>query len=171
MVFMQILVSYESVQYKRSGHLHFCSMEVCMGKLELSVTSAYIECETGKGITRYAIELADSFLLNYRYWTFAKITASALWKRFWTSGIATSGTTYANCTDVPKTVLNNNKVHWLYEFNFISSSNIWVSPVIIPSPANAKCTLFPWSTWNCYTRLADSCKLSLLLISNCFHVH
>ena len=45
-------------------------------KIKLSVTSAYIECATGK---RYhSIELADSFLLKYRYWTFAKITASAL---------------------------------------------------------------------------------------------
>ena len=53
----------------------------------MSVTSTYIESATGK---RYhSIELADSFLLKYRYWTFAKITASALWKKFWTSGIAT----------------------------------------------------------------------------------
>ena len=42
----------------------------------MSVTSTYIESATGK---RYhSIELADSFLLKYRYWTFAKITASAL---------------------------------------------------------------------------------------------
>ena len=42
----------------------------------MSVTSAYIECATGK---RYhSIELADSFLLKYRYWTFAKITARRL---------------------------------------------------------------------------------------------
>jgi len=48
-------------------------MEVSMGKIKLSITSAYIECATGK---RYhSIELADSFLLKY---TFAKITASAL---------------------------------------------------------------------------------------------
>ena len=47
-----------------------------MGKIKMSVTSAYIECATGE---RYhSIELADSFLLKYRYWTFAKITASAL---------------------------------------------------------------------------------------------
>ena len=39
----------------------------------MSVTSAYIECATGK---RYhSIELADSFLLKY---LFAKITASAI---------------------------------------------------------------------------------------------
>ena len=45
-------------------------------KIKLSVTSAYIECATGK---RYhSIELTDSFLLKYKYWTFAKITASAL---------------------------------------------------------------------------------------------
>ena len=45
-------------------------------KFKMSLTSAYIECATGK---RYhLIELADSFLLKYRYWTFAKITASAL---------------------------------------------------------------------------------------------
>ena len=47
-----------------------------MGKIEMSVTSAYIEFATGK---RYhSIELADSFLMKYRYWTFTKITASAL---------------------------------------------------------------------------------------------
>ena len=52
----------------------------------MSVTSAYIEFATGK---RYlSIELVDSFLMKYRYWTFTKITASALWKKFWTSGIA-----------------------------------------------------------------------------------
>ena len=46
----------------------------------MSVTSAYIECATGK---RYhSIELANSFRLKYRYWTLAKITASALWKKF-----------------------------------------------------------------------------------------
>ena len=33
---------------------------------------------------------------------------------------------HVNCTDVPKTVLNNNKARWLCEFNFVSSSNIWV---------------------------------------------
>ena len=39
------------------------------------------------------IKLAESFLLEYRYRTSAKTTASALWKKFWTSGIAsfTSG--------------------------------------------------------------------------------
>jgi len=31
----------------------------------------------------------------------------------------------SHCTDVPKTVLKNNKAHWLCEFNFVSSSNIW----------------------------------------------
>ena len=45
-------------------------------KMKMSVTSAYIECATEK---RYhSIELADSFLLKYRYWTFTKITASTL---------------------------------------------------------------------------------------------
>ena len=46
----------------------------------MSVTSAYIECTTGK---RYrSIELVESFLLKYRCWAFAKITASALLKKF-----------------------------------------------------------------------------------------
>ena len=45
-------------------------------KIEMNVTSAYIEFATGK---RYhSIELADSFLMKYIYWTFTKITASAL---------------------------------------------------------------------------------------------
>ena len=57
--------------------LHFCSMEVCMGKIKMSVTSAYFECATGN---RYhQIELADSF---HRYWTFTNITASASRKKF-----------------------------------------------------------------------------------------
>ena len=75
MVFTQIFVSYESMQYKQSAFTSF-SMKVCMGKkIKMRVTSAYIECATGK---RYHwIELADSFLLKYRNWTFAKITASA----------------------------------------------------------------------------------------------
>ena len=47
------------------ARLHFCSMEVDMGKIKMSVTSAYIECTTGK---RYhSIELTNSFLLKYRY--------------------------------------------------------------------------------------------------------
>ena len=55
-------------------------------KIKMSVTSAHIECATGK---RYrSIELVESFLLKYRCWAFAKIIASALWKQFWTSGIA-----------------------------------------------------------------------------------
>ena len=57
-------------------------------KIKMSVTFAYIECATWK---RYrSIELAESFLLKYRCLAFAKITASALWKKFWTSGIARS---------------------------------------------------------------------------------
>ena len=42
----------------------------------MSVTSAYIECATGKWY--HSIELAERFLLKYRYWTFAKIASSAL---------------------------------------------------------------------------------------------
>ena len=57
-------------------------------KIKMSVTSAYFECATGNRYHR--IELADSFLLKYRYWTFTKITASASRKKFWTSEIATS---------------------------------------------------------------------------------
>ena len=45
-------------------------------KIKMTVTSAYIERATGK---RYhSTELANSFLLKYRYWAFAKITGSAL---------------------------------------------------------------------------------------------
>ena len=58
-------------------------------KIKMSVTSAYIECATGNWYHR--IELTDSFLLKYRYWTFTKIIASASRKNFWTSDIATSG--------------------------------------------------------------------------------
>ena len=54
-------------------------------KIKMSVTSAYIECATGNWYHR--IELTDSFLLKYRYWTF---TANASRKKFWTSDIATS---------------------------------------------------------------------------------
>ena len=68
---------------------------------------------------------------------------------------------HVNCTHVPKTVLNNNKAHWLCEFNFVSSSNIWVSPVIVLGY-----WYYNYSPW-----LAESCNLSLLLISNHFHVH
>ena len=65
----------------------FVQWKLVWEKSIMSVTSTYIESATGK---RYhSIELADSFLLKYRYWTFAKITATALWKKFWTSGIAT----------------------------------------------------------------------------------
>jgi len=63
-------------------------MEVCMGKkLKMSVTSAYIEYATGNWYHR--IELTNSLLLKYRYWTFTKIRASASRKKFWTSDIAT----------------------------------------------------------------------------------
>ena len=44
-------------------------------KIKTSVTSTYIECATGKWY--HSIELTNSFLLKYRYWTFTKITASA----------------------------------------------------------------------------------------------
>ena len=61
MVFTQIFVSYESVQYKRSAFTFLFNGSLYGKKL----TSAYIElCVTGK---RYhSIELADSFLLKYR---------------------------------------------------------------------------------------------------------
>ena len=73
MVFMQIFVSYESVQYKRSVFTFLFNGSLYGKKIKMSVTSAYIECATGK---RYhSIELANSFLLKYR---FAKITASTL---------------------------------------------------------------------------------------------
>ena len=55
----------------------------------MSVTSAYIECATGKWY--HLIVLAESFLLGYRYWTFAKTSASALRKKFLMSSIATAG--------------------------------------------------------------------------------
>ena len=63
-----------AVQVER-GYV-FVQWKFVWEKIKMSVTSAYIERATGK---RYhSIELADSFLLKYRYWTFAKITASAL---------------------------------------------------------------------------------------------
>ena len=55
----------------------------------MSVTSAYIECATGKWY--HLIVLADGFLLGYRYWTFAKTSASALWKKLLMFSIATAG--------------------------------------------------------------------------------
>ena len=58
----------------------FVQWKFCIGTIKMSITSAYIECTTAK---RYhSIELANSFLLKSRYWTFAKITASALWNKF-----------------------------------------------------------------------------------------
>ena len=51
----------------------FVTMEVCMGKIKMSAISTYIACAIGKWY--HSIELAESFLLKYRYWTFAKITA------------------------------------------------------------------------------------------------
>ena len=49
--------------YSTSGvHLHFCSMEVNMGKIKMSVTSAYIECATGKWY--HLIELANNSLVT-----------------------------------------------------------------------------------------------------------
>ena len=53
----------------------------------MSVTSAYMECATGKWY--HLIVLADGFLLGYRYWTFAKTSASALRKMFLMFSIAT----------------------------------------------------------------------------------
>ena len=47
-----------------------------MGKILMSVTSAYKECRTGKWY--HSIKLSESFFLKYRCCTFAKITASAL---------------------------------------------------------------------------------------------
>ena len=67
--------------------LHFCSMEVDVGKIWISVTSAYSDCTTGKWY--HLIELDESFLLKCRRWTFAKTTASTLWKKFLTSDITT----------------------------------------------------------------------------------
>ena len=76
MVFTQIFVSYESMQYKQSAFTFLLNGSLYGKKIKMSVTSAYIECATGK---RYhSIELAESFLLKYRYWTFAKITTSTL---------------------------------------------------------------------------------------------
>ena len=69
-------------------------------KIKMSVTFAYSACATGKWY--HSIELTESFLLTYRCWTFAKITSSALWKQYWTSGIANSSwlLKYANCKQV-----------------------------------------------------------------------
>lgn len=55
----------------------------------MSVTSAYMECTTGKWY--HLIVLADGFLLGYRYWTFAKTSASALRKMFLMFSITTAG--------------------------------------------------------------------------------
>ena len=49
-----------------------------MGKIKMSVTSAYIACATGK---RYhSVEVTDSFLLKYRYWTLQRLLL-ALYER------------------------------------------------------------------------------------------
>ena len=62
-------------RYSTSGvRLHFVQWKFVWEKIKMSVTSAYIECATGNWYHR--IELTDSFLLKYRYWTFTKITAS-----------------------------------------------------------------------------------------------
>ena len=83
---IRLLVSYESVQYKRNMFTFLFNGSL-YGKKKKKLTCAYIECTTGKWY--HSIELADSFLLKYRYWTFAKITASTFWKKFWASGIVT----------------------------------------------------------------------------------
>ena len=62
MVFTQIFVPYESVQYKGSAFTILLN-ESLYGKIKMSVTSAYIECATGNWYHR--IELNDSFLLKY----------------------------------------------------------------------------------------------------------
>ena len=69
------------------GHLLyiFVQWKFVWEKIKTSVTSAYIACATGKWY--HLKELTESFLLKHR-WTFAKITASTLWKKFWMSGIA-----------------------------------------------------------------------------------
>ena len=79
MVFKQMFVSYKSVQYKRRTFA-FLFSEQLYGKFQMSITFAYTECATRKW--SLSIELAESFLLKYRYWTFANTTASALWKKF-----------------------------------------------------------------------------------------
>ena len=56
-------------------------------KIKMRVTCTYIEYATWKRY--YSTELAENFILKQRYWSFAKITARDLWKKFWTSGITT----------------------------------------------------------------------------------
>ena len=80
MVFTQIFVSYESVQYKRNMFTFLFNGSLYWKKLKQALTSAYIACATGKWY--HSIELIESSLLKYRYWTFAKNTASALWRSF-----------------------------------------------------------------------------------------
>ena len=46
----------------------------------MSITSAYMECATGKWY--HLTVLTNGFLLGYRYWTFAKASASALQEAF-----------------------------------------------------------------------------------------
>jgi len=85
MVFTQIFVSYKSVERVYIS----VQWKFVWEKIKISVTSAYIECVTGKRYHSIHVELTNSFLLKYRYWAFAKITASTLWKKFWTSGTTT----------------------------------------------------------------------------------
>ena len=59
MVFTQIFVSYESVQYKRSAFTFLFNGSLYGKKLIISVTSAYIACATGKWY--HSIELAEAF--------------------------------------------------------------------------------------------------------------
>ena len=69
-------MSCESVQYKRSTFTFLFNGNLYWKKIKMSVTSAYIGCATGKWY--HSIELTNSFLPKYRYWAFAKYTASAL---------------------------------------------------------------------------------------------
>ena len=48
MVFTQIFVSYESVQYKRSAFTFLFNGSLYGKKFKISVTSAYIACATGR---------------------------------------------------------------------------------------------------------------------------
>ena len=74
MIFTQILVSYYIVLRIGAVQAEWVYNSVqwmfVWEKIKMSISSAYIECATGK---RYhSIELANSFLLKYRYWALQK---------------------------------------------------------------------------------------------------
>ena len=77
--FTQIFVSYKSVQYKRSIFAFLFNQSLNGIKIKMDVTPAYIGCARGKW--SLARKLTKSFLLVYRYHSFAMTIQLALYEQ------------------------------------------------------------------------------------------